>query len=159
MPISGEIQRTFGFGTELIPLLQDIEFAHDVGRNQYHSTKILDKLAEMAPAQALKVLAITEVDLFIPILTHVYGEAQIGGKACIVSTHRLKEGLSPLSAPETYRIRVVKEALHELGHTFGIVHCRDPMCVMHSYTYAEEVDFKSRELCKACFVQLRPDKA
>ena len=150
MPISREIRRTFGYRTELIPLLQDVEFALDSNRNQYHSTKILDKLTELAPPHALKVLAITAVDLFIPILTHVYGEAQIGGKTCIISTHRLKEGLSPLSVRETYHVRVVKEAIHELGHTFKLRHCQDPTCIMHYCRSVKDVDRKSDQLCRYC---------
>ena len=74
-------------------LLQDLDFAFDQGRNQYHSTLILEELAKKAPASAIKVLAITDVDLFIPIMTYVYGEAQLDGKACIISTSRLKKGV------------------------------------------------------------------
>ncbi|MFC1817083.1 hypothetical protein ACFL0M_14365, partial [Thermodesulfobacteriota bacterium] len=103
-------------------------------------------------SQAIKVLAITTVDLFIPILTHVYGEAQLGGKACIVSTYRLKEGLSPLSFRETHQIRVVKEALHELGHTFKLHHCQDPACIMHYCRSVKDVDRKSDQMCRYCKV-------
>ena len=52
--------------------------------------------------------------------------------------------------PQPLRERLEKEAVHDLGHTFGILHCRDPLCVMHSYTYAEEIDIKSKDFCKAC---------
>ena len=152
MPLSREIQRLFGYPTEVLPLLQDVEFALDTNRDQYHSTKILEQLADLAPPQALKVLAITEADLFIPILTYVYGEAQLGGKACIISTHRLKEGLSPLSVQETYRVRVIKEALHELGHTFNLRHCRDPVCIMHYCRNVKDVDMKSDQMCRYCKV-------
>ena len=151
-PISREIERIFGFTSEITPLLEDVDFAHDPNRNQYHSTKILARLAELAPPTALKVLAITEVDLFIPILTHVYGEAQLGGKACIVSTCRLKENLSPLSVNEAYRNRVVKEAMHELGHTFTLRHCQDPACIMHYCRSVRDVDRKSDQMCRYCKV-------
>jgi archaemetzincin len=151
-PISREVERLFGFPTEIATLLEDLEFAHDSNRNQYHSTKILGRLEELAPPTALKVLALTEVDLFIPILTHVYGEAQIGGKACIVSTCRLKENLSPLSADEAYRSRVVKEAMHELGHTFKLRHCQDPACIMHYCRSIRDVDRKSDQMCRYCKV-------
>jgi hypothetical protein len=69
-----KISRIFGFPTKEMPLLQDIDFALDKRRGQYYSTLILEELASRAPASAIKVLAITDVDLFIPILTHVYGE-------------------------------------------------------------------------------------
>ena len=152
IPISRGIQRVFGFGVERMPLLPDVDFALDTSRDQYHSTLILDKLAAAAPDGATRVLAITPVDLFIPILTHVYGEAQLGGKACIVSTFRLKEGLSPLSVQATYQIRVVKEAIHELGHTFKLRHCQDPACIMHYCRSIKDVDRKSDQMCRYCRV-------
>ena len=78
--ISSEIKRVYPFPTEIRPLLADIEFAFHPNRKQYHSTPILEELARRAPEGAIKVLALVQVDLFIPILTHVYGEAQLGGK-------------------------------------------------------------------------------
>ncbi|MBW1822439.1 MAG: hypothetical protein JRI92_11905, partial [Deltaproteobacteria bacterium] len=81
-PVSIGIKRIFGYKTEVIPFFKDVSFALDHTRQQYHSTSILKKLEEAAPVQAIKVIGITSVDLFIPILTHVYGEAQIGGAAC-----------------------------------------------------------------------------
>ena len=152
LPISRGIQRVFGFRVGQMPLLPDVDFALDPGRDQYHSTLILEKLAAVAPEDAIKVLAVTTADLFIPILTHVYGEAQLGGKTCIVSTFRLKEGLSPLSVQETYKVRVVKEAIHELGHTFKLRHCQDPACIMHYCRSVRDVDRKSDQLCRYCKV-------
>jgi archaemetzincin len=158
MPISRGLQRVFGFGVERRPLLPDVDFALDPNRDQYHSTLILDKLAAAAPDGATKVLAITAVDLFIPILTHVYGEAQLGGKACIVSTFRLKEGLSPLSVQDAYPVRVVKEAIHELGHTFKLRHCPDPVCIMHYCRSVKDVDRKSDQMCRYCRVLFEDEK-
>ena len=135
-------------------LLQNIDFAFDKGRDQYHSTLILEELATRAPASAIKVLAITDVDLFIPILTHVYGEAQLNGKACIISTCRLKEGLPLMDTQEAFLTRVVKEAIHELGHTFNLLHCPDHTCIMHYCRSEDDVDRKSEELCRYCGVLL-----
>jgi archaemetzincin len=148
-----EIGRVYGFRTETAILLDEIEFAFDNERNQYYSTPILEKLADQAPSHVLKVLGITRVDLFIPILTHVYGEAQLGGKTCIVSTHRLNEG-SPNFLNLTSNHRVAKEAIHELGHTFGLRHCREPNCIMHYSRSVEDVDRKSDQLCRYCKVLL-----
>ena len=125
----------------------------DPVRKQYHSTPILETLAILAPRRALKLLGITRVDLFIPILTHVYGEAQLGGKACIVSTFRLNAaGSGPQQ--EVVALRVVKEAIHELGHTFSLRHCLDPACTMHYCRSPADVDRKSTELCRYCRVML-----
>ena len=155
--ISGEIQRIYTFPTAVRSLLTDIEFAYHPNREQYHSTPILEKLARNAPAGAVKVLALVQVDLFIPILTHVYGEAQLGGKACIVSTIRLNEGHHALNTQEPYLSRILKEAIHELGHTFKLRHCREHTCLMHNCRNEGDVDRKSDQLCRYCNVLLEDD--
>ncbi len=147
------VYHVFGYPSEVESLLNDVDFALDAGRNQYHSTAILGKLAAVAPPQAVKVIAITDVDLFIPILTHVYGEAQLGGSACIVSTYRLKEGFGA-SASKTFQQRVVKESVHELGHTFNLRHCQDHTCIMHYCRSVKDVDQKSEQFCRYCKVLL-----
>jgi len=156
-PIQSEIKRIYGYPTYILALLDDLEFAFHPQRNQYHSTPILEQLSQKAPAGAIKVLALVEVDLFIPILTHVYGEAQLGGKACMVSTIRLNEGHSALNSQEPFRGRIVKEAIHELGHTFKLRHCRDHTCLMHYCRNERDVDRKSDQLCRYCKVLLEDE--
>ncbi len=143
--------------TEIRPLLQDVSFAFDAGRDQYNSTMILEKLASKAPSHALKILAITNVDLFIPVLTHVYGEAQLAGRTCIISTFRLKHGLPAMNPQELFLHRAVKEALHELGHTFNLRHCRDHTCLMHRCRSERDVDRKSEDLCRYCNILLEDE--
>jgi archaemetzincin len=152
--IGREIRRIFGYDIEVLPLLNDVDFAFDPDRGQYYSTPILQRLARSAPPQTLKGLAIVDVDLFIPVLTHVYGEAQLGGRACIVSTFRLKEELHPAGNPEGLTRRLVIEAIHELGHTFNLRHCKDPACIMHYCRTVKDVDRKSNELCRYCSILL-----
>jgi archaemetzincin len=152
--VSRGIQRVFGFATEVRPILPSLGFAFDSTRAQYHSTPILEKLSAAASSAPIKVLALANVDLFIPILTHVYGEAQLGGKACIVSTYRLNAAAGGCRQPEQAESRVVKEAIHELGHTFSLRHCRDPACIMHYCRSEADVDRKSNELCRYCHVML-----
>ena len=158
-PIATEVERVFGFKTIVTSLLKDVNFALDPAREQYHSTLILEKLDRMAPPGTLKLVAITDVDLFIPILTYVYGEAQLGGTACVVSTHRLAEGISPMSLPEAFHYRVVKEAVHELGHTFNLHHCPDNTCIMHYSRTVEDVDLKSKQFCRYCNVMFEDEKS
>ena len=155
--IAGEIKRVFGFSTAIESVLQDLSFALDQNRNQHHSTMILGQLAANTPARAIKVIAIAQVDLFIPILTHVYGEAQLGGTACIVSTFRLNEGRSGMNISRKYMDRIVKEAIHELGHTFNLRHCPEDSCIMHYCRNEEDVDRKSDELCRYCKVMLEDE--
>ena len=157
VPIGDEINRIYGYATEVVALLEDIDFSFQASRNQYHSTPVLEQLALSAPGDAIKVLALVEVDLFIPILTHVYGEAQLGGKACVVSTIRLNDGRSYLNTQEPFQSRIVKEAIHELGHTFNLRHCREHTCLMHYCRNAHDVDRKSDQLCRYCKVLLEDE--
>lgn len=156
-PISREVGRIYGCPTELLSLLQDADFAFDAGRNQYYSTMILEKLATKTPSRALKTLGITHVDLFIPILTHVYGEAQLGGNTCIISTCRLKENLPAINPQGVFLHRIVKEAIHELGHTFNLRHCPEHTCLMHYCRSERDVDRKSDDLCRHCKVLLEDE--
>lgn len=152
--IGREIQRVFRLYAQVKEIPLSLAFALDAGRQQYHSTPILQKLAEASPDDALRVLALVEVDLFIPILTYVYGEAQIGGRACIVSTCRLNAGSGARYLSEKTVHRIVKESLHEVGHTFNLRHCPDPACLMHYCRGEADVDRKSGDLCRYCRVML-----
>lgn len=140
--------------TQTRVLLSDISFAKDEDRSQYHSTSILKALETAAPSRALKVAALCKVDLFIPILTYVYGEAQLNGKACIVSTHRLYQGCETGLNNDILIERVTKEVIHELGHTFDLRHCKDPACLMHYARNEKDVDRKSNQLCRYCSILL-----
>jgi archaemetzincin len=94
---------------------------------------------------------VVDEDLYIPVLTFVFGEAQLDGSAAIVSTHRLKNQYYGLQKDDTLLyIRLEKEIVHELGHTFGMYHCRDYECVMKSSTYVEEIDLKKATPCPVC---------
>lgn len=150
-----EIHTVFGYRTDIRPLLDEKDLWIDPVRKQYHSTPILDTLAMISPPEAIKLLAITKVDLFIPILTHVYGEAQLGGKSCILSTYRFSEGVAPVA--DILRDRLFKEAIHELGHTFNLRHCSDASCVMHYCRGIREVDRKSSRFCRYCAVMLQDE--
>jgi archaemetzincin len=156
-PLQRALSSAFGYETEVSPLIDEADLWIDPVRKQYHSTPILETLAMLAPPTAVKVLAVTKVDLFIPILTHVYGEAQLGGKTCVLSTRRLGEGLSHGSGAETFRCRIEKEAIHELGHTFNLRHCPDLTCVMHYCRDVREVDRKLNRFCRYCTTLLQDE--
>lgn len=134
----------------------DPESTFDTSRGQYRSTALLKLLLNGPIVSGRRYLGVTDVDLFTPVLTYVFGEAQLDGRAAIVSLHRLRPELYGLPADENLLFeRLEKEAVHELGHTFGLIHCAEPTCVMHASTYAEQVDFKAATFCPNCLAVVR----
>ena len=123
--------------------------AFDPRRGQHSSTAILKWLVGR-PHPGGRMLAVTDADLFIPVLTFVYGEAQLGGSAAVVSTARLSGEPGGPRAAAVFGDRVVKECVHELGHTFGLIHCDTPGCVMTRSVNLLEVDPKHIALCQLC---------
>lgn len=125
-------------------------FAWEQKRNQYWSTAILKALLD-GTADDVRVLGVTALDLFVPVLTFVFGEAQVGGRAAIVSMHRLRSEYYGLPADTDLLMqRLVKEAIHELGHTCGLRHCSDWRCVMSSSHAVEALDVKTASYCGKC---------
>lgn len=128
----------------------DPTFAHHPERNQYHSTQLLDRLAPSANGEI--VLGITAADLYIPILTFVFGEAHVGGPCAVVSYHRLTQEFYGLPRdPAIVQDRLIKEAVHEIGHAAGLTHCDDYECVMASSHAVEWIDLKGRSFCASCY--------
>lgn len=122
----------------------------DPRRGQHSSTAILRWLTTRVPPVSRKLLALTDVDLFIPVLTFVYGEAVLNGPVAVVSTARLAD-----AAPGMLPSRLLKTCVHELGHTFGLVHCDEARCVMRRSTNVAGVDVKSAGFCRDCRVRFR----
>ena len=136
---------------EILQAAFDPQPARNPGRQQYHSTQILAALQTCLEPATWRLLAVTPFDLYIPILTFVFGEAQVNGPCAVVSTHRLQQefyGLPP--DPVLMRERLLKEAVHELGHTFGLTHCDDYQCAMAPSHSVEWIDLKQAALCKGC---------
>ncbi len=141
--------------TEHAPSIDPLP-AFNAERNQYYSTQLLAALLQTYPRHDGKILGVTSLDLYVPVLTYVFGEAQLSGKAAVISARRLDEreyGL-PLNLPLLHA-RLIKEALHELGHTYGLLHCIDQQCAMHTSTIVEEVDIKPDAFCFSCLRALR----
>lgn len=148
--LAASLVRAFQTPCRIRPDLFDISFALDTGRRQYHSTAILQRLEQHCALDA-RVLGVASCDLFVPVLTFVFGEAQLDGYCATVSSARLREeayGMPPRE--DLLRERLLKQAVHELGHTFGLRHCADWRCVMSSSHAVERVDVKSAEFCAGC---------
>jgi archaemetzincin len=150
--VAESITEQFGTEVKVMPNLGPPAYAFNVNRGQYNSNAILKKLIELCPADGLKILGMTPFDLFSPIFAFVFGEAQFGGKCTVISSFRLRgdmDGHSAHGCPPLGN-RLEKEAIHELGHTFGLRHCSDPDCVMHYSTGVQCADRKFAFFCPAC---------
>ncbi len=133
-----------------------LEDAYDVARRQYYSTRLLERLLEHRAGDDVKLLGLSDVDLYIPVLSFVFGEAQFGGAAAVISTHRLRQRFYGLKDDsELLFARCEKEAIHEIGHCFGLVHCKDYRCVMYLSYAIEDIDLKGNSYCPKCCDLLR----
>jgi archaemetzincin len=145
------IFETFKIQTRIRNRPFDLSLTYDPARDQYNSNGLLLELINEPPPETLKILGVTELDLFIPIFTFLFGEAQLNGRGALVSTHRLHNQFYGISEDkELLENRLLKESIHELGHTFGLIHCFTLKCVMKSSTYVEEIDQKSIRFCRSC---------
>ena len=150
-PLAETIQRIVGWSVDLEPLDFDYSYAFHPERRQYHSSQILLGIKNLSSPGQNKMLAVTDLDLFIPILTFVFGEAQLDGPTAVVSTFRLRPEYYGLPQDNNLVLqRLIKECIHEIGHTFGLVHCWNPGCVLNASTYVEEIDLKTDEFCRDC---------
>ena len=125
--------------------------ALDPARGQWASAEFLRLLLKGVPPGTVRLLGLTGRDLFVPVLSFVFGQAQLGGPVAVISLARLDpafHGLPP--DPELKGARALKEAVHELGHTFGLVHCPDPSCPMSLSIDLRQLDAKSARPCPGC---------
>ena len=141
----------FHIPCEIATSTLDPEFAFHGERQQYHSTEMLHHMQRLVQPKCWRILGVAAVDLYIPILTFVFGEAQMGGRCALVSIHRLRQEFYGLPADaKLMRQRLLKEAVHELGHTINLTHCDDYRCAMAPSHAVEWIDLKDVELCRAC---------
>lgn len=120
-------------------------------RQQHHAALVLAALLRHRPDPTSKILGIVPVDLFVPVLTFVFGQAQLDGPGALVSTYRLRSEYYGLPRDEGVLVeRAIKECIHEMGHAFGLVHCTFYDCVMHASSTVDEVDVKGAEFCGHC---------
>ncbi|RJS79365.1 archemetzincin [Candidatus Bathyarchaeota archaeon] len=140
-------------GDEL-PVLEE---AFNENRRQYDSTIILHVVHSYAERKKIfnRILGVTEVDLFVPRLNFVFGEAECPGRVAIISLHRLRpEFYGEKPNLEVFVERCLKEAVHELGHTLGLRHCPNPFCVMHFSNSIFDTDTKQSLFCNKCYLKV-----
>jgi len=129
--------------------------AFDPVRKQYLGSYFLKELLSLAGKDNI-VLGIVSVDLYEPRLNFVFGVASSYTRTAVISTYRLHNSFYGL--PENWEVfneRVLKEAVHEIGHTLGLGHCPDPRCVMHFSNSIVDTDRKSYMFCPSCYSKVK----
>jgi archaemetzincin len=129
----------------------DLSEFYDPVRRQYNGVKLLKEVEIMYSSDTSKTIGLFSVDLYIPILTYIFGQAFLKGSTGIASHYRLSNERYGIIPDDNIILkRFKKEVIHELGHTFGLIHCHVPTCVMRSSTYVEDIDQKGESLCLNC---------
>jgi archaemetzincin len=145
------LKQSFGCPVETIHEDCSLDKAYNSRRKQYLATKLLSKFKKSGVAKDEKVLSIVDVDLFAPGLNFIFGQAHIAAGTAIISLSRLRQEYYGLPSDRTLFLdRTIKEAVHELGHTFGLQHCSNAKCVMHFSNSLADTDLKQAAFCSRC---------
>ena len=153
--IADSVSREYNIPVHIREGHLDLSEYYDPSRRQYNGNLLLKAVDSQYASGSMKSFGLFYVDLFIPILTYIFGQAFLGGRSGIASIYRLSNERYGMKEIDSYLLtRLTKEVIHELGHTFGLVHCHVPACVMGSSTYVEDIDQKSPHLCIRCRAEL-----
>ncbi len=153
--IAKAVRPELGFAVNIRDGHIDLSEFYDPARRQYNGNSLLKMVDTLSFPESFKTLGIFNVDLYIPILTYIFGQAFLNGRTGIASIYRLANERYGMPQNDQILIeRAKKEVIHELGHTLGLIHCDNPICVMRSSTYLEDVDQKKLHLCHKCHDKL-----
>src|SRR5665647_484753 len=118
--IAEAVNKEFSFSVNLKEGRLDLSEFYDPVRRQYNGTKILNVVDYQYASDSEKIIGLFGVDLFIPILTYIFGQAFLNGRTGIASFYRLNNERYGMSTNDKFTLdRFRKEVIHELGHTFG----------------------------------------
>jgi archaemetzincin len=154
-----ELSKRFSSNIHIVEIDLNLDDFFSTDRRQYFSTQIIAEAMKFTDLFNGKIVLLTDVDIFVPALTFIFGEAQLNGKHSILSVCRLHEEFYSGNSNENLLLeRTIKETLHEIGHSYGLRHCIDWDCVMHASNGIEEVDIKGNTFCRKCVASIEDYK-
>jgi archaemetzincin len=156
--LKNDLNKVFGKEVSLGKGMPEPHYAFNKQRKQYLSTSILMALIDQKEYGTYeKILGIVDHDLYVPDLNFVFGEAS--QKAAVISITRLRQEFYNLPQDQIlFYNRVLTEAVHELGHTYGLGHCGNPRCVMFFSNSLMDTDRKGPDFCAKCKGKLNRER-
>ena len=154
--VADSIETRCGVSCKVAQKIENPRYAFNESRGQYNSKLILERLQRYCSKDTLRLIGVTQVDLYVPILKYVFGLSQMEGRCAVISIHRLRpEFYDQPPDPDVLITRMEKTAMHEVGHSLGLTHCREKRCVMYSSTRIKDTDFKNLDFCPTCLELFR----
>jgi archaemetzincin len=150
----------YGADTLILRPIETPRAAYSVARAQYDADLLLDLLFARLPERCLRIVGVTEADLYVPSRTFVFGYAHLTDGMGVYSLARFREQYYGRRRDlGRLRARVCRAVVHELGHTFGNPHCEDAECVMHPVSHVETLDALAPWYCVRCASRVRESLA
>ena len=155
--LRASLEEIFGQKTLISDKIQLPKEGWHRDRGQYLASPILAALTPPS-SSADRVLGVVNVDLFAQGLNFVFGQADATGRRAVISLYRLRQEFYGLPHDEViFHQRTLKEAVHELGHTYGLGHCPNPACIMHFSNTLSDTDFKGSNFCSKCLMEIKKE--
>ncbi len=127
-------------------------------RRQYNASKVLTKILYFTQNKHFfRILGVIDEDIYSKSLNFVFGLATNPKTripelpvAALISITRLRETFYRRAENDAlFELRILKEAIHELGHTFSLEHC-NKFCIMRFSNSLADTDKKPPKFCEIC---------
>jgi archaemetzincin len=158
--LGDSLRQTFACQVKVEAQVGSLDYAYNKTRKQYLAAQLLSILRHFSMEPGDRCLGIVDVDLYAPGLNFIFGEADVSAGVAIISLYRLQQERYGLPRNERlFQDRAIKEAVHELGHTYYLSHCREARCVMHFSNSLADTDIKRPSFCEKCQQKLGEARA
>ena len=151
--LGGDLEASLGVQWMVGDALALREEWKDAERGLYRSIYLIHALMDRAgpgdDAEAPRWrLAIGDIGLCAEGIGELFGEAAQDGCCAVVGVAPLRAGSGADAG--VLRVRLLSEAVHELGHVAGLSHCRRASCVMYPSLHIADTDHKGPGFCNEC---------